>query len=292
MENAAIRENDMDVKQIGVVGAGTMGAGIAQVAAQTGYSVILSDLKQEFLDKGLAVIKKSLDKLDLKGQLNSTPAEVMGRLTTIIGNKELANVDMIFEVITENMEIKQKLFAELDELCKPETIICSNTSGLSITNIASATHRSDKVVGTHFFYPVPLMKLVELVKGSNTSEETYQTALEVCTNFGKSAINVKEAPLFAVNRILMPMINEAIFVLQEGIATAEDIDKGMILGVSHPIGPLALADVIGLDVLLMVMDTLYKETQDSKYRVCSLLRRMVRAGHYGRKTGRGFYEYK
>lgn len=282
----------MDIKSIGVVGAGTMGTGIAQVAAQAGYPVILSDTKQELINKSLAVIKKNVEKLESQGQLNFSTAEIMDRFTAVVGIQELSDVDMIFEAIPENMEIKQELFAELDALCKPETIICSNTSGLNITKMASATDRSDKVVVTHFFYPVPLMKLVELVKGFDTCEETYQTALEVCTKFGKTAITVKESPLFAVNRILMPMINEAIFVLQEGIAMAEDIDKGMRLALGHPIGPLALADVIGLDILLMVMDTLYEETQDSKYRVCSLLRRMVRAGHYGRKTGRGFYEYK
>ncbi len=282
----------MDIKKIGVIGVGTMGAGIAQVAAQAGYSVLLFDIKPELIAKSLTLIQKSLDKLAAKGRLNASVAEIMGRFTIVEGIAAMAEIDMIFEVIPENMDIKQKLFARLDGLCQPETIFCTNTSGLSITDIASATNRADKVVGTHFFYPVPLMELVELVKGLKTSAETYQTALEICTRFGKSAITVKEAPLFAINRILMPMINEAMFVLQEGIATAEDIDKGMQLALGHPIGPLALADVIGLDVLLMVMDTLYEETQDSKYRVCCLLRRMVRAGYYGRKNGRGFYEYK
>ena len=282
----------MAVQTVAVIGAGTMGAGIAQVAAQAGYNVILTDIAEDYVAKGAKGIQKSLERMEAKGQISETAAAVMGRIKQTVGNDALAEADMVFEVIIENMEIKKKLYAELDQICPAHTIICSNTSGLSITEIASATKRPAQIVGTHFFNPVPVMKLVELIKGFETSEEAYKTAAEVCEKMGKTAITVNEAPLFAVNRILVPMIAEAVVVLEEGTATAEDIDTGMKLGANHPIGPLALADMIGLDVLLMVMNTLYNETQDSKYRVPGLLKKLVRAGHYGRKTGRGFFEYK
>lgn len=281
----------MAIETIGVVGAGTMGSGIAQVAATAGYKVVVSDVSQEFVDRGLGIIKKSLERFESKGQLKEPASVILGRLRTVVGLSGLVDADLVFEVIVENMEIKKQLYGELDKICRPETIFCSNTSGLSITEIASATKRPAKVIGTHFFNPVPMMQLVELIKGYDTSEETYKMAQEVCEKFGKTSITVKEAPLFAVNRILVPMINEAITVLEQGIASAEDIDKGMKLGANHPIGPLALADMIGLDVLLMVSDTLYKETQNSKYQTPTLMRKLVRAGHYGRKTGRGFFEY-
>lgn len=281
----------MAVQTVAVIGAGTMGAGIAQVAAQAGYNVILTDLAEDYVVKGAKGIQKSLERMEAKGQISETAAAVMGRIKQTVGNEALVEADMVFEVIIENMEIKKKLYAELDQICPPHTIICSNTSGLSITEIASATKRPAQIVGTHFFNPVPVMKLVELIKGFETSEEAYKTAAEVCEKMGKIAITVNEAPLFAVNRILVPMIAEAVVVLEEGTASAEDIDTGMKLGANHPIGPLALADMIGLDVLLMVMNTLYDETQDSKYRVPGLLKKLVRAGHYGRKTGRGFFEY-
>ncbi|MBF7084312.1 3-hydroxybutyryl-CoA dehydrogenase [Desulfallas sp. Bu1-1] len=279
------------MQTIGVIGAGTMGSGIAQVAACAGYQVILTDIQKEFVDRGLDNIRKSLERLSAKGKIKDSVAAVMDRFTARTGLEDLERVDLVFEVIIENMEKKKDLYREIDRICGPEVVFCSNTSGLSITEMASATKRPDRMIGTHFFNPVPVMELVEIIRGLDTSDETYMMAKKLCESFGKKTITVNEAPLFAVNRILVPMINEAIFVLQEGIASKEDIDLGMKLGANHPIGPLALADLIGLDVLLMVMETLYTETADSKYRPATLLRKLVRAGHYGRKTGRGFYEY-
>ncbi|MEC1520463.1 3-hydroxybutyryl-CoA dehydrogenase [Neobacillus niacini] len=281
----------MSIKTIGVIGAGSMGSGIAQVAACAGFQIILSDIQEDYLTRSLGIIKKSLEKLSSKGKLNDTVETILERFTASTRLDDLKEADIVFEVIIENMEKKKELYKEIDQICKHETIFCSNTSGLSITEMASATKRADKVIGTHFFNPVPLMELVEIIRGNDTSDETYMIAKDLCESFGKKSITVNEAPLFAVNRILAPMINEAIFVLQEGVATKEDIDLGMKLGANHPIGPLALADMIGLDVMLMVMETLYEETADSKYRPATLLRKLVRAGHYGRKTGRGFYEY-
>jgi 3-hydroxybutyryl-CoA dehydrogenase len=281
----------MSINTIGVIGAGSMGSGIAQVAACAGFQVILSDIQEEYLTRSLGVIRKSLEKLSLKGKLTDSVETILDRFTTTTRLEDLKEADLVFEVIIENMEKKKELYRKIDQICKPEAIFCSNTSGLSITEMASATKRADRVIGTHFFNPVPLMELVEIIRGNDTADETYLIAKDLCESFGKKSITVNEAPLFAVNRILAPMINEAIFVLQEGVATKEDIDLGMKLGANHPIGPLALADMIGLDVMLMVMETLYEETADSKYRPATLLRKLVRAGHYGRKTGRGFYEY-
>jgi 3-hydroxybutyryl-CoA dehydrogenase len=281
----------MSIKTIGVIGAGSMGSGIAQVAACAGFQVIISDIQEDYLTRSLGVIRKSLEKLSSKGKLNDTVETILDRFKATTRLEDLKEADLVFEVIIENMEKKKELYRLIDQICKPETIFCSNTSGLSITEMASATKRADQVIGTHFFNPVPLMELVEIIRGNDTSDETYLIAKDLCESFGKKSITVNEAPLFAVNRILAPMINEAIFVLQEGVATKEDIDLGMKLGANHPIGPLALADMIGLDVMLMVLDTLYQETADSKYRPATLLRKLVRAGHYGRKTGRGFYEY-
>lgn len=282
----------MAIETAAVIGAGTMGAGIAQVALTGGYNVILTDVSKDYVDKGTELIAKNLKRMEEKGQIKESAATVMARLKPSLGLEDLAQADIVFEAIIENMDIKKQLFRDLDGICQSNTIFCTNTSGLSITEMASATRRPSQVIGTHFFNPVPVMRLVELIKGFETSDETYNIAKEVCEKFGKTCITVQEAPLFAVNRILVPMIAEAIRVLEEGIATAEDIDQGMKLGANHPIGPLALADMIGLDVLLMVMNTLYNETQDSKYRVPGLLKKLVRAGHYGRKTGRGFFQYK
>jgi len=282
----------MAIETVAVIGAGTMGAGIAQVALTGGYNVILTDVSKDYVDKGTELIAKNLKRMEEKGQIKESAATVMARLKPSLGLEDLAQADIVFEAIIENMDIKKQLFRDLDGICQSNTIFCTNTSGLSITEMASATRRPSQVIGTHFFNPVPVMRLVELIKGFETSDETYNIAKEVCEKFGKTCITVQEAPLFAVNRILVPMIAEAIRVLEEGIATAEDIDQGMKLGANHPIGPLALADMIGLDVLLMVMNTLYNETQDSKYRVPGLLKKLVRAGHYGRKTGRGFFQYK
>ncbi|MGI5876518.1 MAG: 3-hydroxybutyryl-CoA dehydrogenase [Dethiobacteria bacterium] len=281
------------MKKIGIVGAGLMGSGIAQVAAQTGFEVFLNDLKKEFVEKGLEVIGKNLSRDVAKGRKTEVEKKILlDRIVISTNLEDLATVDLVIEAIYENMEAKKALFGKLNTICSPATILASNTSGLSITEIASVTNRPDKVIGMHFFNPVPVMKLVEIIKGNETSEETFQQALEVSYKFGKEPITVTEAPLFVVNRILVPMINEAAFVLQEGIASAEDIDKGMVLGANHPIGPLALADLIGLDTLLMVIDNLYQETADSKYRPCPLIKKLVRAGHLGKKTGRGFYQYK
>ena len=281
-----------EIKVMGIVGAGTMGSGIAQVAAAAGYQVIMRDIEEGFVEKGLKTIEKSLSRMVKKEKISSEHmTEIMGRITGTVEMEKLAAAQMVIEAAVERMEIKKEIFKSLDETCPPETILASNTSGLSITEMASATKRPGKVVGMHFFNPVPVMKLVEVVKGAATSEETYATAMRICKNLGKEPITVNEAPLFAVNRILCPMLNEAIFVLAEGIASAEDIDKGMVLGANHPIGPLALADLVGLDVMLLVMDNLYEETGDSKYRTAPLLRKMVRAGYLGRKSGRGFYNY-
>lgn len=282
----------MPVAKIGVVGAGTMGSGIAQVAAMNGYEVVIRDVEQSYLESGLAKIRKNLDRLVSKGVLEENRAgEIMGRITPTLDLKDLADADIVIEAIVEDMAIKKELFKELDKLCKPEAILATNTSGLSITEIASATNRAGQVAGMHFFNPVPVLKLVEVIKGDETGEDTTKEIIELAQKLGKEPIEVKEAPLFIVNRILIPMINEAVFVLMEGVASAEDIDRAMKLGANHPIGPLALADLIGLDIVLDVIETLYRETGDSKYRPCPLLRKKVRAGHLGRKAGQGFYEY-
>ncbi len=283
----------MDIKKICVLGAGLMGSGIAQVAAEAGYPVILRDIEDRFVESGLKIIRKNYERAISKGKMTAEQSQII--LAKIQGMVDLKTAvqgaDIVIEAVVENMELKKQVYRELDQFCSPETILASNTSALSITEIASATKRPGKVVGMHFFNPVPVMKLVEIIKGQATSTETFQIVKALAEKMGKTAITVHEAPGFAVNRILVPMMNEAIFVLQEGVASAEDIDKAMMLGANHPIGPLALADLVGLDTLLSVQDTLHKEFGDSKYRSCSLLRKMVRAGHLGRKTGKGFYEY-
>lgn len=282
----------MPIKIIGVVGAGTMGAGIAQVAAQGGYQVILRDLNQEFVDRGLAGIKKQLERSVARERLTQEAAdEIFNRIQGVTELDQLKEADLIIEAIIEQMPAKIELFQQLDSICPDQTIFASNTSGLSITEMASATNRPDQVIGMHFFNPVPVMQLVEIIKGAETTQGVFDQIWQVCQQMGKEPIAVNEAPLFAVNRILVPMLNEAMFVLFEGTASAEDIDKGMQLGANFPIGPLALADLVGLDTLLFVIETLYQETGDSKYRPCPLLKQKVRAGHLGRKTGKGFYDY-
>jgi 3-hydroxybutyryl-CoA dehydrogenase len=280
------------MEKIFVLGAGTMGAGIAQAFAAKGYEVILRDIKDEFVDRGLAGIKKGLTKLVDKGRMtNEAMEELLSRISGTTDMNLADDCDLVVEAAVENMEIKKQIFAELDRICKPEAILASNTSSLSITEVAAATNRPDKVIGMHFFNPAPVMKLVEIIKGMATSQDTFDKVKEVSLAIGKEPVEVAEAPGFVVNRILIPMINEACGILAEGIASADDIDKAMMLGANHPMGPLALGDLIGLDVCLAIMDVLYKETGDSKYRANSLLRKYVRAGFLGRKSKRGFYNY-
>ncbi|MFV8827654.1 3-hydroxyacyl-CoA dehydrogenase NAD-binding domain-containing protein [Alkalihalobacterium sp. APHAB7] len=280
------------MKNIGVIGFGTMGSGIVQVCVEAGYVVKAVEQEEAFFERGLKQINKNWKRAVEKGKITEGQVEeYQSRLVTSTNWQDLATVDCVIEAVNENMELKKEIFKRLDKIVGAETLIVSNTSGLSITEMASVLEDPSRVMGFHFFNPVPVMKLVELIRGYDTTEATYEKSKTLVESLGKQAIDVKEAPLFAVNRILVPMINEAIFVLQEGIASAEDIDTGMKLGANHPIGPLALADLIGLDTLLFVQDSLYEETQDSKYRAAPLLRKLVRAGHLGRKTGRGFYEY-
>ncbi|MBL4933377.1 MULTISPECIES: 3-hydroxybutyryl-CoA dehydrogenase [Clostridium] len=280
------------MEKIFVLGAGTMGAGIVQAFAQKGFEVIVRDIKDEFVDRGLAGIQKNVEKLAAKGKITEEEKDAI--LSRISGTTDLnaaADCDLVVEAAVENMKIKREIFAELDSICKPETILASNTSSLSITEVAAATKRPDKVIGMHFFNPAPIMKLVEIIRGMATSNETFEAVKEVSVAIGKEPVEVAEAPGFVVNRILIPMINEAVGILAEGVASAEDIDTAMKLGANHPMGPLALGDLIGLDVCLAIMDVLYTETGDTKYRAHSLLRKYVRAGWLGRKSGRGFFNY-
>nr|WP_255367759.1 3-hydroxyacyl-CoA dehydrogenase NAD-binding domain-containing protein [Psychrobacillus sp. OK032] len=279
--------------KIGVLGSGTMGNGIAQVMADAGHEVVLCDVNAEALVRAEQSITTNLERVYKKqGKDLHEIEKVFRRITFTTELPVLRDSDVVVEAIIENMEVKKKVFAELGALLNEKAIIASNTSGLSITELASAAGRPAKVIGMHFFNPVPVMKLVEIVRGSDTSDETYEVVSSLVESIGKESISIVDAPLFVVNRILVPLINEAIFVLGEGIASVEDIDKGMMLGANHPIGPLALADLIGLDTMLFVAETLFEETGDSKYRVPPLLRKKVRAGHLGRKSGRGFYDYE
>lgn len=282
-----------DVKTIGVVGSGLMGNGIAQIVAAAGYPVVFCDVSMDVVTRGYEAIKKRVEKEVAKGKRSEEDgSRLLENITLTESYEALKIVDVVFEAIYERMEVKKEFYGNIDNICKADCIFATNTSGLSITGIASATRRPSQVIGTHFFNPVPVMKLLEIIRGYETSDETHKLVLALGEKIGKTNITVNEAPLFCVNRILVPMINEAMFVLQEGIAAKEDIDTGMCLGANHPIGPLRLADLVGLDTLLMVMETLYNETKDSKYRPCTLLVKMVRAGHYGRKTGQGFYDYR
>lgn len=280
------------MEKIFVLGAGTMGSGIAQAFAVKGYEVIIRDIKDEFVNKGLAGINKSLTKLVEKGKMSEEDKEnILSRVSGTTDLNQAEDCDLIIEAAVENMEIKKQIFAELDGICKEDAILSSNTSSLSITEIATATKRPDKVIGMHFFNPAPVMKLVEIIRGIATSQETFDKVKELSVAIGKDPVEVAEAPGFVVNRILIPMINEAITVLAEGTASAADIDKAMMLGANHPMGPLTLSDFIGNDIVLAIMNTLYNETGDPKYRACPLLKKYVRAGYLGRKTKRGFFDY-
>lgn len=281
----------LEVKVL-VCGAGIMGAGIAQVLAESGHEVMLRDIDQRYIEKGINGIQKNLTRSVEKGKMTpEAKAEILSRITGLVELSRAKEADLVIEAIIEKMEIKRDLFKELDEVFQPSTIFASNTSALSISELAACTKRPEKVIGMHFFNPAPVMKLIEIIKGAGTSEETHRFVLEFVKQLGKSPVTVKEAPGFVVNRILVPMINEAAFILMEGIATAEDIDSAMKMGANHPIGPLALGDLIGLDVCLLIMETLFNETGDAKFRPCPLLRKLVRAGYLGRKAGTGFYSY-
>jgi len=281
----------MEVTRILVVGAGTMGNGIAQTAAVSGYQVILSDVDPAALRRGQAAIKNSANKLASKGLLNDQQLQAALTIPTSTDLTPAVGVDLVIEAATENPEIKFRIFEELDRRAPPDAVLASNTSSISITRIGAATARPDRVIGMHFFNPVPLMTLLELIRGLQTSDTTLALALEVGRRMGKQPVQAKDSPGFIANRILCPMINEAIFALQENLGTAEDIDTVMKLGMSHPIGPLALADLIGLDVLLYIMQVLHRDLGDDKYRPAPLLRQMVDAGRLGRKSGAGFFQY-
>ncbi|MEW6547009.1 MAG: 3-hydroxybutyryl-CoA dehydrogenase [Bacillota bacterium] len=282
----------MEVRRVFVVGAGQMGSGIAQVAAQAGLQVTMRDIAPEFTEKGMATIRRNLQRSVEKGRI--TPEEqqaILDRLQTTLDLDGAADADVVIEAIVENLQAKKDLFAELDRICPAATILASNTSSLPITELASSTRRPDRFIGMHFMNPVPVMQLVEIVRGHLTSDETHRVIRDLAVRMGKTPVTVQDYPGFVANRVLFPMINEAIYCLMEGVASAEDIDTVMKLGMNHPMGPLALADLIGLDTCLAILETLHRGLGDPRYRPCPLLRRMVSAGLLGRKTGRGFYTY-
>ncbi len=282
----------MEIKNFGVVGAGQMGNGIAQVAAAAGLQVLMSDIKEEFTAKGVATIRKNLDRSVEKGKLEAADRDaILARISTTTNLADMAGVDYVVEAAVEREDLKFKIFRDLDSFCPPHAILGTNTSSIPIGRIAAQTKRPEKVIGMHFMNPVPVMKLVEVIRGLATSEETFAITWELCRKFGKTPAEASDFPGFIANRILMPMINEAIFCLYQSVGRAEDIDTVMKLGMNHPMGPLALADLIGLDTCLAIMETLYDGFKDSKYRPCPLLRKYVEAGWLGRKTGRGFYTY-
>jgi 3-hydroxybutyryl-CoA dehydrogenase len=283
----------MDIKKVGVVGGGTMGNGIAHVFAASGYDVVLMDVKDDLVDRALAVITKNLDRMIKKEKIAEADKQAtLKRIAKSMSLKDMADCDIVVEAATEDYGIKQKIFKELDSVCKAGAILASNTSSISITQIGANTKRPHAVIGMHFMNPVPMMKLVEIVRGIATSDETYQAVHGLAEKLGKTPVAVNDYPGFVSNRVLMPMINEACYTLMEGVATRDAIDTVMKLGMAHPMGPFQLADLIGLDVCLSIMEVLYTGFSDSKYRPCPLLRNMVRAGYLGRKTKKGFYTYE
>jgi 3-hydroxybutyryl-CoA dehydrogenase len=282
----------MEIQTIGVVGAGAMGAGIAQVCAQAGYAVIMNDREDAFVQRGLGTIEKSLGKLTEKGKFTAEQRDaIFGRIRPSANLADVADAQLVIEAVFEKLEVKREVLGRLDGLCAPETILASNTSSISITKLAAATKRPDRVIGMHFFNPVPIMQLIEIIRALQTSQETFDTIRELSVKLGKTPIEVQDSPGFVSNRVLMPLLNEAMFTLMEGVASAEDIDTAVKLGLNHPMGPLTLADYVGLDVCLDVMEVLHRELGDPKFRPCPLLRKMVDAGYLGRKSGQGFYKY-
>jgi 3-hydroxybutyryl-CoA dehydrogenase len=282
----------MGIQRVGVVGAGTMGNGIAHIFARSGYGVILCDIEQKYLERGLATIAKNLDREVAKNKITEAQkTETMERIEPTVDRSRLGGCDFIVEAASEKLEIKSELFRDLDRICRPEVILASNTSSISITKLAAVTNRPQKVIGMHFFNPVPVMKLVEIVRGLATSDETFQTVRELALKLEKTPVEVNDAPGFVSNRVLMPLLNEAMYAVMEGVATAEAVDEVFKLGMNHPMGPLMLADFIGLDVCLDIMQVLHSGLGDPKYRPCPLLVKMVDAGWNGKKSGRGFYKY-